>query len=110
MDQVEIITTGVEAAVEFIDDLDKGIAKGAEHGIRAITRGIRARVRERLSSSSTPARVGQLGVVSGETRRALRAAYFREKDNSLAGRVYIRKERAHIARFKEKGTRSHGKH
>jgi hypothetical protein len=56
-------------------------------------------------AGARPTPLGQLGTVSGRTRRQLRVKVFRGRDGLTNASIKVRGDRAHIARFGEEGTK-----
>jgi hypothetical protein len=56
-----------------------------------------------------PAPIGRLGAVSGETQSQLGTKFWTDRDGMTNAAVKVIGDRAHIARFNEAGTRSHGR-
>jgi hypothetical protein len=61
-------------------------------------------------TGSRPAPLGQLGVVSGRTKAQLGTKFWKDREGMINAAVKVIGDRAHIARFNEGGTQSHGRH
>jgi hypothetical protein len=87
----------VDNAVRALNEAERAIHRGIDRGIQLATQEAVRLARPQISEDS------------GATRRRLRATYFREL-GAKVGRVGVRAPRAHIMRFLEQGTKSHGRH
>jgi HK97 gp10 family phage protein len=58
-----------------------------------------------FSHTAGPTPVGMLGVRTGQTRRQIRAKFWKGRDGFTGASVKVIGNRAHIARFGEEGTR-----
>lgn len=105
------VTVAVDSVVGGLDKLEYSIRRAEDAAARETARTIVIpAVKEALSYSGPSAPIGRLGVVTGRTRSKVRARFWRNRSGLLNGSVRVMGNRAHIARFHEKGTRSHGRH
>lgn len=94
-----------------LDRLTKDIRASELAAAREVARTIVIpAMRNALSFQGMRAPLGMLGIKSGRTRAQIKAKFWVEKRSGLVnGSVKVRGDRAHIARFHESGTKSHGK-
>lgn len=91
---VQINAAAAESEIKKLEDL---ISKGTENGVRAASK-----LAAGLAKPRIPVRTGQ-------TAGKLRVTFSRRKGD-FVGRIGVRAPRAHIMRFIENGTKSHGRH
>lgn len=97
MIQFDVDVLGADEVIRALDQSALAIRRGNDIGIRAATR--------EAYNIARP----MIPIASGRTQRRLRMTYRREQ-GLLSGRVGVRAPRAHIMRFYEEGTKSHGRY
>jgi hypothetical protein len=97
----------VDVDVAGIDRLLKDIQDAQSNAIREVARMIiLPPAQDALSySGARPSPLGVLGVVTGRTRAQLKAKFWKTREGLINGSVRVIGDRAHIARFGEKGTK-----
>lgn len=99
------------SAMKMLDGLNDDIRRAQDKATREVARKtIVPAVKQALSFTGGKAPLGQLGTRTGRTRSKVRARFWKGQDGLLNGAVKVMGDRAYIARFNEKGTKSHGRH
>lgn len=92
-----------------LDKLSKDVRDAHAAAVREVARTlIVPAAKTALSFQGEHAPIGQLGQRTSRTRNQVKGKFWKDKDGLLNGAVKVIGDRAHIARFNETGTKSHG--
>jgi HK97 gp10 family phage protein len=104
-----VLDVVVNIDIGELDQLSKDIKQAHAAAVREVARTlIVPAAKNALSFQGEHAPVGQLGTRTGKTRAQVKPKFWTGKDGLLDGTVKVIGDRAHISRFNEAGTKSHG--
>lgn len=99
----------ISGILQRLNVIDAAVLKANEAAVRAAGAVAVTVVRGSVSFAGHPAPIGQLGTRTGRLLNQVQAKVFRSHRTGLAGvAVKVIGDRAHIMRFHENGTASHG--
>ena len=104
------VQVSVEAAIQYLLKLEFDARKAVETAVRETAEGVALpAMRSALSFAGERAPIGQLRTNTGKLRSQVRPKFWIGRDGLLNAAVKVVGDRAHIARFHETGTKSHGR-
>lgn len=105
------IKVDISGALREVERLRRRIDKAMELAVHEVTLGIAVpAARAAVSFTGPTAPIGQLGTRTGQLLMQVQARFYRLRSGEPAASVRVRGNRAHIAAFNERGTKSHGRY